>query len=234
METGHMVAGSPSDDGPMTDHASPSPATATAATLLEDPRPQLHVALTTAGSLVAELRPDELGLPTPCGAFDVEGLVAHLVAVVERIETIGRTATIGAVPDSIEVPLGELPARWAEASTRAEAAWAVDDHLERTVRVPWDTMPGRDALAVYVNELTVHTWDIARATGRDVEWDDAVLIVSEAAMHQQLPEPARGPMWAAFADALGEAVDPPFGDAVPVAPDAPAIDRVVAWNGRRP
>lgn len=202
--------------------------------LLDDPRPQLHVALTTAGALLADIRPDELPLPTPCGAFDVEGLLAHLVAVVERIETIGRTADVGDVPDTIAVALTQLPARWGEASTRAEAAWADDRHLERAVRVPWDTMPGRDALAVYVNELTVHTWDIAHATGRAPEWDDAVLAVSEAAMHQQLPEPVRSPIWAAFAEALGEDFEPPFADAVEVAPDAAAIDRVVAWNGRRP
>ncbi len=220
----------------MTDSTSPSPTTTGTATtaLLDDPRPQLHEALATAAATVAGVRTDELSLPTPCGAFDVEGLLAHLVAVVERIETIGRTADVGEVPDTIAVPLDELPARWAESSARAEAAWADDNHLERTVRVPWDTMPGRDALAVYVNELTVHTWDIARATGRTPEWDDEVLVVSEAAMHQVLPDPVRAPMWAAFADALGDAFDPPFADAVEVAPDAPAIDRVVAWNGRRP
>jgi uncharacterized protein (TIGR03086 family) len=227
-----MVTGSEPDDALMTDPTSSSPTSTTA--LLQDPRPQLHVALTTAGAVVADVRPDELALPTPCGAFDVEGLLAHLVAVVERIETIGRTADIGTVPDTIAVPLVELPARWAESSARAEAAWADDQHLERTVRVPWDTMPGRDALAVYVNELTVHTWDIARATDRTLQWDDAVLVVSEAAMHQQLPDAVRAPMWAAFADALGEAFEPPFADAVEVGPDAPAIDRVVAWNGRRP
>lgn len=220
----------------MTDSTSPSPtATTTAATLLDDPRPQLHVALATAGEVVTGVRPDELALPTPCAAFDVGRVVAHLVAVVDRIEAIGRTAEVGLVPDAVGVPIDELPGRWADGATRAEAAWADDHHLERTVRVPWDTMPGRDALAVYVNELTVHTWDIARAIGRSPEWDPQVLAVSDAAIRQQLPIAERAPIWAAVADATGQPLaDPPFGDAVPLAPDAPAIDRVVAWNGRRP
>ena len=45
----------------------------------------------------------------------------------------------------------------------------------------------------------------------------AVLAVSDAAIHQQLPMPERAPMWAAVAEAMGESFDPPFGDAVPVA-----------------
>ncbi len=33
---------------------------------------------------------------------------------------------------------------------------------------------------------------------------------------------------------IGVAVIAPFGPAVPVADDAPLIDRLVAWNGRTP
>lgn len=219
----------------MTDHESTAVPSTTGPTATDvDPRPMLGRAFVTAGTVVTGVRPDELHLPTPCGAYDVEGLIAHLVAVADRIETIGRTGEVGLVPDSLPVPLGELTARWAEGSARAEAAWIDDATLDRVVRVPWDTMPGRDAVAIYVNELTVHTWDIARAVGRSPEWDPEVLAVSDAAIRQQLPIPERAPMWAAAAEAMGESFDPPFDDAVPVAPDADPIDALVAWNGRRP
>jgi len=166
--------------------------------------------------------------------MDVQALIGHLVAVVDRIEVVGRLGDVASVPDAVHITLDELPARWADGTARALDAWSGDDALDRTVQVPWDTLSGRSAVGIYVNELTVHTWDLARATGREPRWDPEVLAVADEAVHEQLPLAERSPIWAAAAEALGEAFDPPFLDAVPVPADARAIDALVAWNGRQP
>ena len=102
--------------------------------------------------------------------------------------------------------------------------------------LPWGNFAGRDVLAIYTNELTVHTWDLARATGQQPEWDEQVLQVSWDAIRFQLPDPVRGPMWAQARQYLpeGEVWEDPFADAVAMPEDAPLIERLVGWNGRRP
>lgn len=48
---------------------------------------------------------------------------------------------------------------------RAGAAWADDAKLDALVEVPWGKIPGRFALAGYVQEILAHGWDRAKATG---------------------------------------------------------------------
>ena len=108
--------------------------------------------------------------------------------------------------------------------------------LDRQIDLPWGTFSGTEVLGVYTNEVTVHTWDLARGTGQQPAWDPTVLAVADAAIRAQLPVADRSPMWAEVAASLPPGVpwQDPFGPAVAVADDAPAIDRLVAWNGRRP
>jgi hypothetical protein len=83
----------------------------------------------------------------------------------------------------------------------------------------------------------VHTWDLARATGQAPRWDDEVLEVAFAAVQRDLPAVGRRALFdevAARLPAEAGPMTPPFAEAVPVAADAPLIDRLVAWNGRRP
>jgi hypothetical protein len=83
-------------------------------------------------------------------------------------------------------------------------------------------------LLIYLNEIIVHTWDLAVATGRAPQWDDEILEVAYAAIQRGLPADGRS--------VTGDGSDggSPFAPVVDVAGDAPLIDRLVAWNGRRP
>jgi uncharacterized protein (TIGR03086 family) len=202
-----------------------------------DPRDVLARAMATAAAAIGAVHPDQMELPTPCHDFDVQGLLAHLVAVLDRIVVIGNRGNVFEVPARSEIlPDDRWPARWDATVHSALDAWADDDLLDAERQLPWTVLPGRDALAIYINELTVHTWDLAHATGQQPDWDDEVLTVSLQAIHGQLPDASRAAMWAEFASAAPEGVrfDAPFADAVEVDPDAPVIERLVAWNGRRP
>ena len=125
---------------------------------------------------------------------------------------------------------------WDAAAHDLQAVWTDDALLERSIALPWTTLAGADVLRIYTNEVTVHTWDLATATGQRPTWDPDVLAVCDAAIHAQLPDADRGPMWAAAAAQMPPGVpwEDPFQNAVEVPDDASAIDRLVAWNGRRP
>ena len=203
-----------------------------------DPRPLFTTAVQTAIPVLASVRPDQLNLPSPCVEYDVKGLMAHLVFVLHRVAALGRGDEAFA-PNSMAdavVEHDDWVADWKAAAAEVDAAWADDDKLESTVVLPWATMTGADMLGMYVSEITTHTWDVAKATGQDPDWDDAVCRLALDAMHRDLPMADRTPMWDEFkAHAPANfQFDAPFANAVAVPVDAPLIDQLVGWTGRQP
>lgn len=187
-----------------------------------DPRRDLSAAIALAGRTLAAVRPDQYDSPTPCADFDVRRLSSHLVAVVRRIAVIGRGEDPFGVPSfADELPDGAWARAWGPAAAEAEAVWADEGILGRELRLPVGPKPGAVGALIYTNELTVHTWDLARATGQHPAWDPALLERVLEVVRRSLP-----------ADRRGGPV--PFGEVVPVPDDAPAIERLVAWAGRRP
>ena len=185
-----------------------------------DPRPMLYRAVALAGDVIQLVSPDQLDGPTPCPDFDVRALVGHLIGVLQRVAVVGRGEDPMKAPFVADAPPEQWPAAWARGARDVEAVWSDDPVLDRELRVPWTTMPGRDVAGIYTSELTLHTWDLAQATGQKPAWDGEVVAASLAAMQTQLPADGREQF--------------PFAAVVEVPADAPAIDRLVAWSGRRP
>jgi hypothetical protein len=130
----------------------------------------------------------------------------------------------------------DYEADWLAAGDVVDDVWSDDALLARTVVLPWATMTGAEVLAMYVSEITTHTWDIAKATGQNPKWDNAVCQLSLDTMHRDLPMADRTPMWEEFKATAPSNLqfDPPFANAVAVGTDAPLIDQLVAWTGRQP
>ena len=53
-----------------------------------------------------------------------------------------------------------------QAAHDVQSAWADAAKLDQPMVLPWVTAPGSAMLAMYTAELTVHTWDLAVATGQ--------------------------------------------------------------------
>ena len=204
----------------------------------DDPRAVFARAVATGGSVVAAVQPEHLGDPTPCDAFDVRRLLGHLVGVLRRVAAVGRSDDPLSVPQVVD-DVDDLawPAAWSHAAHQVRGAWSDDAVLTTVVRLPWTELPGAAALALYTNEVTVHTWDLAVATGQRPAWDATAVDVAFAAIRQGMPAGGRAAAFEAMRASLPEGLrddEAPFAEAVEVGADAPAIDRLVAWNGRRP
>lgn len=200
---------------------------------LTDPRPILDRALASGAAVVADVRPDQLTGPTPCPDMDVRTMLGHLIGVLGRIAALGNGDDPFAVAET-PVPDDDWSAAWAAAGEKAAAAWSDDALLEKPMALPWIQGTGADILTSYFSELTVHTWDLAVATGQQPEWDEVVV---NAALDAPplMPAENRRELFEQISAAMGfEEVNVPFGEAVIVSADAPAIDRLVAWNGRNP
>lgn len=198
-----------------------------------DPRPILDRVIATGGAVIAGVRSDQLAAPTPCPEMDVRTMLGHLVGVLDRIAALGDGDDPFAVVES-PVPDGDWPDAWAASGARAAAAWRSDAVLEGPMALPWIQGSGAEVLTSYFSELTVHTWDLAVATGQQPDWDDAVMTAALEA-RPILPAENRRAVFEEISAAMGlDEVAVPFAEAVPVPDDAPAIDRLVAWNGRDP
>jgi uncharacterized protein (TIGR03086 family) len=205
-------------------------------TTVPDPRPLFARSVTTATEVIRAIRPEQYGNPSPCAEMNVRGLVDHLIGVADRVAAMGRGEDPLAVrrldPDRRD---DECLAAWSAAAEKAKHAWDDDRALQRTIVLPWATDSGARALMGYVNEVTVHTWDIATATEQQPAWDDDVVTSSLALMHEWLPA-NRAELFEEVRKKMGPAAgaNDAFAPVVPVPDDAALIDRLVAWNGRRP
>lgn len=203
----------------------------------DDPRWPFGGAVALGTAVISAVRPDQLTLPTPCDELDVRGLLGHLVFVLDRVAAMGRGDDLASVEVRADVPDDGWRGAWLAAAHGVQAAWTDDAVLARTIRLPWDDLTGAAVMAVYTAEVAVHTWDLARATNQRPRFDDDVVRVGLEAMRAQLPEPERAARYEETRSRLPEGqrdFAPPFADAVRVAKDAPLIDRLVAWTGRRP
>jgi uncharacterized protein (TIGR03086 family) len=187
-----------------------------------DPRPFHRQALAQTEALVAAVTPGQLTLPTPCTEFDVRALLGHLIGALTRHAVVGEGGDgmavnphVSGIPDD-----GWLDAYHA-ARTRVAAAWADDAKLDALVEVPFGKVPGRVAVSSYVQEVLVHGWDLAKATGQPTELDPEPAAWVLAFSQQILPPERRG----------GEI---PFDPPVPVPSDAGPYTQLAAWLGRQP
>ncbi|MFJ3986577.1 TIGR03086 family metal-binding protein [Streptomyces fungicidicus] len=174
--------------------------------------------------LAEGVRDDRLADATPCPRYAVRHVLGHLLGLAVAFRDAGRkdlgattdTGPQGALPDlgpgwREELPkvLDELAEVW-----RDPAAWT------GMTRAGGFDMPGEVTAAVAADELVVHGWDLARATGQAYVPDPAALAASHAFLRAAAEEGERG--------------DGIFGPVVPVPSDAPLLDRTIGLSGRDP
>jgi uncharacterized protein (TIGR03086 family) len=206
---------------------------------MTDPRPAFTKAVAIATDTISEVKPDHLNDPTPCDDTSVRQLLSHMADVMSRVAVVGRGGEPMTAPgvDAENIPDDGWTKTWRSLATDADAAWADDAALTRTVTLPWAVQAGAQSLAMWTNEITVHTWDLATAIGQQPKWDHATLEVAFDAIRRDLPAEGRMALFESLRQSMPPEMrdgPPAFGAAVPVADDAPLIDRLVGWNGRDP
>lgn len=181
--------------------------------------PQARVVARLADAVTDE----QLADVTPCPDCAVHNMLGHLVHLAAAFRDAGRkdlgvttdTNPTAAVPDigpgwREELPkvLDELAEAW-----RNPAAWT------GMTRAGGIDLPGEIAGAVAIDELVIHGWDLARATGQPYDPDPAALQASHDFLLASVDDPSRGSI---------------FGPVVPVPADASLLDRAVGLSGRNP
>ena len=120
--------------------------------------------------VVAGITDDQLTATTPCEGMDVATMLAHVQGLSVAFRDAARKVdgpTTSTAPkaaskdlspgwrDEIPVALGELAQAWREPGV-----------LEGFSKAGGVTLPSEVALVVANNELVMHAWDLAKATGQ--------------------------------------------------------------------
>jgi uncharacterized protein (TIGR03086 family) len=180
-------------------------------------------------SLLLGITDDQLGRPTPCPDWTVGDLLDHLIGLswaftqaaqkkaAQKKTDVPGTASAPAQPSAANLPpqwrsrltvvLEELAIAW-----RAPAAW------EGTAQAGGVTLPAAEMGKVAINELTMHGWDLARATGQEYAADPRLLESLIEFLSQGPPEGTPGL----------------FGPVVAIEGEAELLDQAVSLAGRDP
>lgn len=172
--------------------------------------------------IAAQTSDEQLDAPTPCEKYAVRHLLGHLVGLAAAFQNVARKdlgPMTGTSPDAFRPDVGP---DWRAELDRNLAgmteAWRAPEAWQGETEAGGVPLPGSVAGRIALNELVLHGWDLARATGQEYAPDAESLEASYALLSS----------WA------GAESGPLFGAVVEVPDDAPLLDRVVALSGRRP
>jgi uncharacterized protein (TIGR03086 family) len=125
----------------------------------------------------------DLPAPTPCPVWPVAALLDHLMglSLAFALAARKRTAAPGGGGPPPEPSAAHLPPHWRSRLPALLAdlsiAWKDPSAWTGTAEAGGVTMPATAMGAVAMNELVMHGWDLARATGQDFAADPRALEV---------------------------------------------------------
>jgi uncharacterized protein (TIGR03086 family) len=186
-----------------------------------EPLRALELSLEQTRQIVARTSPDQYDLPTPCTGWDVRALLNHLLGVLTMFQGLpageADLAALGGehVRDDASKSYDALAAA-------VFGAWRAEGVVDNPVQFPGREMPGDFAARMLAGDVLIHGWDLARATGQEVDWNQElaseVLAWHEEAVRLFPPELRK------------QGFDPP----VPVPDDADVVTRLIGFVGREP
>jgi uncharacterized protein (TIGR03086 family) len=187
-------------------------------TVTIDPITALERSYEELAKVVADLRPDQLALPTGCPDWDVRALLNHV---------LGGAVMYIAANDGLLLgeENGDLVGEDASLATSEVAAanlesWRRPGALEGERTYPFGTFPAVAGLVSNVGEVALHAWDIARATGQEARLDEdvATLVLG---LYRQVP----------MDELRAHGV---YGPEIPVPDTAPVQDQLLGFLSREP
>jgi uncharacterized protein (TIGR03086 family) len=170
---------------------------------------------------------DALDRPTPCPEYRLGDLVEHVGGLAQAFAAAGRKATDDpAVQQAGSGDALRLGDDWRTRIPRdLEAladAWRDPSAWTGMTKVGGIDLPGEQAGVIALDEIVLHGWDVARASGQAYDCDPALLQV----VHDFVAQ-FSGPGTEEKRSGL-------FGPEVEVPDGAPLLDRVLEMAGRDP
>jgi uncharacterized protein (TIGR03086 family) len=184
----------------------------------------LRRARDSTGTVLAAVRPADVGRPTPCASWTVRDVINHIhgsAAFYAELAEDGQVA--GRDEEDPDFTAGDFYGTFSRHADRLVAAFNAPGAMERTMKMPIGAVPGSVCVWMAAGDIFTHGWDLAKATGQPTDLEPELAEALLARARQILPDSMRGPD--------GQA---PFGPRVELADSAPPADRLAAFQGRHP
>jgi uncharacterized protein (TIGR03086 family) len=157
--------------------------------------------------IIAATTPDQLGLQTPCTEWKVKDLLNHAIgALVMFRDAADKGEADFAAMGADHVASGAADAFDQASKETLEALRAKG--TDGTIKLPFGELPCEFAYQLIADDILVHGWDLATATGQRVAWDQGLAEETLTFARAGLADPAiRGAEFAAPA-ACPDGADP--------------------------
>ena len=174
-------------------------------------------------ALLLGVTDEDLTAPTPCPDWTVADLLDHLMALSWAFAQSARKANDEITAAPPPPPSGaNLPPHWRSRTPvlleELSTAWKDPAAWTGTAQAGGVTMPAAAMGVVAMNELIMHSWDLAQATGQEFAADPRILETLVEFLSQ-------GP---------AEGTPGLFGPVVPAGDEADLLDQAVSRAGRDP
>ncbi|WP_040696237.1 TIGR03086 family metal-binding protein, partial [Nocardia vinacea] len=179
------------------------------------PNFDLEPAAAALEAVAGAITDDRLSAPTPCTDTSVRDLLAHVIGLTEAFRQAATKEAVGrSVPPAVG-PESALPADWcsripAQLKALVEA-WRDPAAWDGETEAGGVSAPAVVMATIALDEIVVHTWDLARATDQQPSVDSAHSTILLEFLRDTPPEGTPGM----------------FGPVVQVPETAPSLDRIV-------
>jgi uncharacterized protein (TIGR03086 family) len=185
----------------------------------------LEPATRTLAGVVNGVRDDQLTAPTPCPGTSVAAMLDHVdgFALAFAFAAQHTAPPSGSKPPSPNA--SQLDPEWRtripERLSALADAWRAEDAWTGMTQAGGLDLPSEVAGVIALDEVVVHGWDLAVATGQPYSVDPRLL----GAVHRFVRSSA---------EQNPNGTPGMFGPPVAVPDDAPLLDRVIGLSGRDP
>ena len=176
--------------------------------------------------LVRNITDDQLKNPTPCPDYSLGDLIEHVGGLTLAFTGAAAKDVGGAGAQGPGGDVSRLRSDWrdhipADLAVLADA-WREPEAWTGMTQAGGVDLPGEIAGLVALDELVIHGWDVAHASGQPYDCDPESLDAVRSFVEQ-----FSGP-------GQEEARQGLFGPVVAVPADAPSLDQVIGLAGRDP
>lgn len=170
-------------------------------------------------AVLREVKPEDWDRPSTCDKWSARQLVGHVLVIVGNATTVLRGGNVdhSAQPDLAAMAGDDPRVGFGRLDAQARAALQQAD-LDVEMETPMGPMQVRKRLAFPALDLHLHSWDLGRTIGVQVEIPEDIAQFTREAIDPMPQDQVRS-----------QGV---FGPEVPAPSDATPTERLMAWTGR--